>query len=293
MQLYTSPSVSGTSALTLKTARWNGYYSMTPIMIIPIPSQKALMLPAIRYGQKLHTRNLNKGIRGDVIPGEQVPHNLGFVPFRFASWRDSNEDFISESVCEDIAMVSKLIYNNFSYMDEMLAAGTFRMLAYPTVDGNIPEAMAQGGVGPLSIITYQLDSSTQPAFIGNGLADIDPFIKAITFYMAEVLKKVGLSTDETKEFVKSGAAKKIDFQKMRALLISGALMMGKLEEWIFQTAAKWEGKNAPEVKIDYTSSFSDEDLQTEVTMLTELLVIPIKKLNKEITKLLVKKTLGN
>ena len=232
-------------------------------------------------------------IRGEITTSGAVPHDLGEVPFRFVAWRDDNNDFISESVCEDIAMVSKLIYNNLSYMDEMLAAGTFKMLAYPTADGDIPESLKSGGVGALSIIPYPIDSSTQPAFIGHSLTEIDPFIKAIEFYMAEVLKKVGLSTDETKEFVKSGAAKKIDFQKMRALLISGALMMGKTEEWIFKTAAKWQGKTEPSVRCDYTASFSDEDLRTEVTMLTELLVLPIKKLRTEVSKLLVKKLLAN
>ena len=86
---------------------------------------------------------------------------------------------------------------------------------------------------------------------------------------------------------------KIDFQKMRALLQSGALVMGKTEEWICQTAAKWQGLPEQSVKVDYTSSFSNEDLQTEVTMLTELLVHPIKKLNDEVLKLIVKKLLGN
>ena len=233
--------------------------------------------------------------KGAIIPMSQgeIPHNVGYVPFRFISWRDDNNDFISETVCEDIAMVSKLIYNNLSYMDEMLASGTFKMLAYPSKDGDIPESLKAGGVGNLGIIPYDIEASNPPSFIGASLADIDPFIKAIEFYMAEVLKKVGLSTDETKEFVKSGAAKKIDFQKMRALLVTGALMMGKLEEWIFKTAAAWEGKKNLPVKVEYESEYSSEDLRTEVTMLTELLVHPVKSLRVNVLNLLVKKLLAN
>ena len=111
--------------------------------------------------------------------------------------------------------------------------------------------------------------------------------------MAEVLKKVGMSTDETKEFVKSGAAKKVDFQKMRSLLASGGTMMGKLEEWIFRTVAKWEGKDSSDIKVEYTSAYNDEDLRTEITMLTELLVHPIKKLRVNVLNLIVKKLLAN
>ena len=237
-----------------------------------------------------------RGLDGIItsVTDKEIPHNIGYVPVRLASWRDDNNDFVSETICEDMAMVSKLIYNNLSYMDEMLAAGTFKMLAYPSKDGGIPDELKAGGVGNLGIIPYNIESSNPPSFIGASLGDIDPFIKAITFYMTEILKKVGLSTDEQKEFVKSGAAKKIDFQKMRALLISGALMMSKLEEWIFKTAALWEGRPiTSDLKVEYTSAFSDEDLETEVTMLTSLLVLPIKSLQKNATKLIVKKVMGN
>ncbi|MCP4648802.1 MAG: hypothetical protein GY853_01800 [PVC group bacterium] len=233
-----------------------------------------------------------RGERNEVLPGEERYHNLGFVPFRFVSWRDDNSDFIAETVCEDIAMVSKLIYNNMSYMDEMLASGTFKMLAYPTKDGSTPDELSQGGVGPLSILPYDLISHTEPSFIGAELSGIDPFVKAINFYMTEILKKVGLSTDEMKEFVKSGTAKRIDMEKMRALLTSGAMMMSKLEEWMMFTAAKWEGKSV-DGRVDYTSSFSDEDLETEVTLLTGLLVHPVKSLKIEVLSLLVRKLLGN
>jgi len=230
-----------------------------------------------------------------VIPTEKRFHGIGYVPFHFISWRDDNNDFIGETVCEDIAMVCKLIYNNMSYMDEMLASGTFKMLVYPSKDGRPPENLTSGGVGPLSIIPVDIESNFAPSFIGANLTEIDPFIKAIEFYMSEILKKVGLSTDETKEFVKSGVAKKIDFQKMRALLQSGALMMGRAEEWIFKTAAKWENKILSQkvIKSEYTSAFSSEDLQTEITMLNELLMHPIRKLQQETLKLLVKKLLAN
>jgi hypothetical protein len=230
-----------------------------------------------------------------VVPEEPRPHKIGYVPFNFISWRDDNNDFIGETVCEDIAMICKLIYNNMSYMDEMLASGTFKMLVYPSKDGKAPVSLINGGVGPLSIIPVDIDAKFSPGFIGANLTEIDPFINAIEFYMSEVMKKVGLSTDETKEFVKSGVAKEIDFQKMRALLQSGALMMGRAEEWIFRTASRWENRTIKgnAIKSEYTSAFSSKDLQTEVTMLNELLMHPVKRLQQETLKLLVKKQLAN
>ena len=222
----------------------------------------------------------------------EIAHGLGMVPFRFVSWRDDNNDFIGETIFEDIAMITKLIYNSMSYMDEMLASGTFKMLAYPTKSGELPPELTSGGVGPLSVLPYDGTLTNTPEFIGVELDEIDPFIKAMEFYMAEILKKVGLNTDETKEFVKSGAAKKIDFQKMRALLESGAFMMERAEIWMYETASRWIG-GKDTIVSEYTSDFSSEELQNEVSMLTQLLVHPIKSLRESILQVLVKKLLSN
>jgi hypothetical protein len=230
-----------------------------------------------------------------ILAREKRPHNVGYVPFHFISWRDDNNDFIGETVCEDIAMICKLIYNNMSYMDEMLASGTFKMLVYPTKDGRAPDELIDGGIGSLSLLPVDIEARFAPEFIGAQLAEVDPFIKAINFYMTEILKKVGLSTDEMKEFVKSGIAKEIDLQKMQALLQTGALMMGRAEEWIFRTAARWENRNIKtnDIKSEYTAKFSAKDLQTEITMLDNLLLHPIRKLQQETLKLQIKKLLAN
>lgn len=228
----------------------------------------------------------------NILAGPEVPHNIGEVPFRLVSWRDDDGDAIGETIFEDIAYISKLIYNSMSYMDEMLASGTFKMLAYPSEDGTLPKEIVEGGLGPLGGIPFMKDSAHAPDFIGADLQNIDGFIKAINFYMAEVLKKIGASTDETKEFVKSGKAKKVDLEKMQALLISGSQMMSDAENWIYRIAAKWEGKTI-EPKVKYTTDFSNEQLREEIDMLTSLLIHPVKSMRREILKVMNKKLLAN
>lgn len=245
---------------------------------------------------RLWTRNTYRDFTKDediITDHGEVVHGLGRVPFRMDSWRDDNNDFIAETIFEDIAMISKLIYNSMSYMDEMLASGTFKMLSYPTKDGKLPEQITAGGLGPLSAIPYDGTLGQRPEFIGADLANIDSFIKAMEFYMTEILKKVGLSTDETKEFVKSGVAKKIDFQKMRALLVAGAQSMGKAEEWMYETAALWMKKNVGEIESKYTSDYSSEELYSEVNLLTGLMMHPVAILRQNILQVLVKKLLSN
>ncbi len=232
---------------------------------------------------------LKEGQGESIIAGEIVTHNLGIVPFRFINWKDDNSDFIGESVFEDPAMISQLIYNKLSEMDEMIASGSFKALMYPTADGKVPAALLAGGVGALSIIPYQGEYDA-PTFEGAKLEDVEPFLKAMEFYLSEILKKIGMDTDETKDYVKSGLSKKIDFQKVRTLLTTGSISLSRFEEWIFDTAAKWTGKES-NAEVHYTTHYADEDIQIKVDLLNELLVHPFKKLRTTVTSLLVKNLL--
>lgn len=223
--------------------------------------------------------------------GPETPHNIGYVPFRFINWKDDNNDFIAESVFEDPAMISRLIYNKMSEMDEMMAAGSFKVLMYPSTDGTIPSQLISGGIGSLSAIPYNGNLGKAPSFEGASLNDVAPFLKAMEFYISEILKKIGLDTDETKDYVKSGLAKQIDFQKVKTLLVSGSMALEELEKWIFKTAAKWEGSES-KVTVDYVNDYNDEDIRTKFDLTAELLVYPFKSLRKHVTKLQVSNVLS-
>ena len=233
---------------------------------------------------------LNEETGESIKVGEVFAHPIGYVPFKFVNWKDDNNDMIAESVFEDPAMISKLIYNKLSEMDEMIASGSFRVLMYPTKDGKLPANLVAGGIGALSAIPYDGTFSKAPSFDGAKLEDVSPFLKAIEFYISEILKKIGLDTDETKDYVKSGLAKKIDFQKVRTLLVSGSMALEDLERWIFKTAGMWD-KTESKVEIHYTTHYADEDIQTKVDLLSQLLILPFKKLNTAVTGLIVKNLL--
>ena len=70
--------------------------------------------------------------------------------------------------------------------------------------------------------------------------------------------------------------------------------MSRVEEWIFKTAAAWEGNTSDsnEIKSEYNVQYDDEDLQSQVSLLMELMVYPIKSLRKEALNLAVKRVLG-
>ncbi len=225
--------------------------------------------------------------RSEIKASKEYEHGLGMVPFKFISWKDDDSDFIGESDFEDIAMISRLIYNKMSEMDIMLASGAIKVLMYPSKDGKIPSSLVSGGISSLTAIPFDGNLGKAPFFDGTKLEEIEPFLKAIEFYISEILKKIGLDTDETKDYVKSGLSKKIDFQKVRTLLTSGSIALQSLEVWIYSTAAKWTKKDNS-AEIQYYTQYADEDIALKIDLLTQLLSLPFAKLKKSVYSLMVK-----
>ncbi|MDY6969343.1 MAG: hypothetical protein SVR08_11925 [Spirochaetota bacterium] len=228
----------------------------------------------------------------EIVAGQAVEHGLGEVPFKFCMWRDDDDDFISESLSEDLAYIAKANYNNLSYMPEMLSAGTFKMLAYPSASGEIPDELVSGGTGSLTLLPFDGNLSHKPEFIGSELGDVASYLSVLEYFSIEMLKIVGIDTDEAKQYVKSGVAKKLDFQKVKSYLSSGARMLGELETWIFQTVAKWEN-NITNASSSYETDFLSEDIDEKLARWTQLAMLPYKELQKTLHKIMVRSVLSS
>lgn len=227
-----------------------------------------------------------------IIAEETIPHHLGEVPCRFVNWQDTDGDNIAESVMEDPAYLSQSIYNILSLMDEMLYIGTLRVLFYPSTTGELPAAMQVGGIGSLSAIPFDGTIGT-PFFDNAKLDNVEAYLSAMEFYMAEILRKIGMDTDQAKEFVQSGKAKKLDLLKIKTLLLSGAHSMQSLERWICNTALAWEKKSSTEeVEITYNTDYEAADLESQLVSLTRYLYWPFEKLRKMVYKVMAQKGLG-
>jgi hypothetical protein len=111
--------------------------------------------------------------------------------------------------------------------------------------------------------------------------------------MTELLKKIGLDTDEAKTFVKSGIAKKLDFEKVKTLLVAGAAALEQTEKWIFDTALAWEGISDSGIKVRYEKDFLGQDVDEKLTRYAMLLTAPYKSMQKAIYKLMAQVGLSN
>lgn len=223
-------------------------------------------------------------ITGDaIIQGEKYSHPVGKVPFYILSWKDKDEDQLSETPFEDIALIDQAVYNSLSLLDEMITAGTFKLLFFPVIKAtDLPVELKTNGVGSLTVIPFPGDTTTAPFFAGASLEDTASFVSIIEFYLSQLFDKLGMGTDKDKKYVQSGKAKELDFKKAESFLRHGAESLQDCETFIFDTAARWEGKSdlIKKINITYSTDFQDEEIESLMTSITGIIAMGYKSLEK-------------
>lgn len=227
-----------------------------------------------------------------VVELDTVEHNLGEVPFKICNWQDDNNDFVGESYFEDPCWIVKKIYNYMSYQDEMMASGTFKMLSYPSENGELPATLVEGGVGTLSCLPYDGNLPHEPSFIGAELNDMASLLAAITFAYEQLMSYFGMEVEENKNLPQSGTAKELNFEKLKSILNNGAISLEKTEHWIFDIVAKWKGDSS-EYEVNYKKDFLTKDIDAKIKQYMDLkLLPPYERLNKILDKMIVKLSLS-
>ncbi len=227
-----------------------------------------------------------------VVEIDTVEHDLGEVPFKICNWQDDNNDFVGESYFEDPCWIVKKIYNYMSYQDEMMASGTFKMLSYPSENGELPATLVEGGVGTLSCLPYDGNLPHEPSFIGAELNDMASLLAAITFAYEQLMSYFGMEVEENKNLPQSGTAKELNFEKLKSILNNGAISLEKTERWIFDIVAKWKGDSS-EYEVNYKKDFLTKDIDAKIRQYMELkLLAPYERLNKILDKMIVKLSLS-
>lgn len=216
------------------------------------------------------------------------------IPFIFPNWRDVNKDSISDSFFEDIAFLSRQIYNYISYLDESIASSSFKNLFYPIESkDDIPDEIIAGGMSALSVVPFNGTLSSQPFFASPSLNDLVAIIGVIEMFTKEILSKVGLDKDQERNYVQSGIAKKLEFEKCETILRLGAIQMESVEKQIFDFAALWEGGKESNVEIIYNKKFQSEEIEEQLSRLYEMFTLPVKNIKELALNLIVQKTLNS
>jgi hypothetical protein len=176
----------------------------------------------------------------------------------------------------------------------MIVSGTFKCLFYPAedVEQDLPASVVEGGISDLSVIPFNGTLTHRPYFEGAGLSDVVPFLTAIETYLTEILKKIGVESAEEQSIVKTGKARRYDFEKTKAYIVSGIKQCEKTEKTIYKFCKKWEGeKSISKPNVTYYREFLDEDFEYKMQKFINLLSLPYDSLKKAVHKLMVKNSL--
>jgi len=224
---------------------------------------------------------------------EEVKHNLKTVPFVFVNFRDLDDDYITESIFEDITIIDKSFYNLYSCLDEVLAGGSFKTLFFPiTSKKDLPDEVLNSGVGAIPIVTYPAGSSS-PTYQGAGIGETTGFIESLRFLIKEMFIRLGLDTDNERSGVQSGEAKRLEFKKTESILRNIAEQLENIEKKILNFVCLYESIAAPEINIYYDKNYINNDLSDDLANLYQLMNIPVKSLQVKAIKSIAEKTLGD
>lgn len=208
----------------------------------------------------------------NIIPGEIQPHPIGEVPFRLINWRDIDDSGVSDSALEDVALICRWIFNQWTLVDEQLISNTIQCLIMQEQNaGDIPDDIKKTGAFAIPLITYPIGTAA-PAYISPGTGDINNIITAIRTAILEIFRKVGEDIDRDKYYQQSGVAKGKEFEKSESILSAGAKCMESTEEFIFRMAGKWMGVDigGDNVKVEYNKEFQKDNIDIVLKRLKDL-----------------------
>lgn len=229
-----------------------------------------------------------------VVPGEQKVLSIGRIPGVFVDiWTSLSDDSMGSSPAEDIALISKRIYNNMSYMDEMLASGSFKNLFFPIeTSQDLPDEVRKEGIGALTVIPYNGKNPGRPFYDGADIGDVSQFIEVIKLYIREIFRKIGmeLPEDSQRGWNESGKAKNVEFRKTEAILRNAANALENVEIEMFRIAARWEGSDF-DGEITYNKKFDEDMLDDALTRLYQAFSMPFDTVKRAAARRIVNKTL--
>lgn len=186
---------------------------------------------------------------------EQSTHDLGIcpiVPLCFGN------DILGDTMCYEVANISKRIYNARSELDEILRGQTFSILAYHIPQGeNTPTELK------VSVDNALLYSGNEPKFISPSQDSASSYfthIEKLENIINEVsLNPVNLSTksDDT------GIALKYKFENLNGKLGAMSNILEDFEKRVFEIAFMLLGSEY-DFSISYPNDFQISDLNSDI-----------------------------
>ncbi|MGE9900501.1 hypothetical protein [Mitsuokella multacida] len=222
---------------------------------------------------------------GDDLAAAQGSYNLGRVPvIPLFSRLLEQKTMLPNPDMMPIAAVAKAIYNNCSWLGEILRNQTFPLLTIPSLDAK------EMTIGNNNALGYSPDSSHQPDFIAPPSDPASILQAQIASLIQEMYRMASLSFMQSSSSAEkvSGVARQWEFERTNQQLANFARSISKAEEAVMNVFARYLNTD-----IDYTVTYPDDfgitDVESELKQAQEVLdlgltdVLRIDVLKKVIT----------
>lgn len=202
---------------------------------------------------------------GDRVVREGV-HRFGRCPVLAFTERNKFPCF---GTFEQIARLSRRIYNAQSELDEILRAQTFSLLTYqvpPEAAATFDAAKVAAVIGTHNMLTHQGDA---PAFIAPDSGPADTYMKRIA-ELEGAIRRIGLDIeDSAAQTLESGVAKQIRFQALNSELSKFATRMQDFERQVWDLFAK-AVNTENRVSVNWATDYTLADTLGELDKLTAM-----------------------
>lgn len=203
-----------------------------------------------------------------VLEGERVlregAHNCGCCPVLAFTERDKFPCF---GTFEQIAKLSRRVYNAHSELDEILRSQTFSLLTYQIpaeAAASFDAAKVAAVIGTHNMLTHVGDT---PAFIAPDSGPAETYMKRIAGLEAAI-RRIGLEIeDSAAQTAESGIAKAIRFQALNSALSSFSTRMQDFERQVWDVVSRLV-KQENRVEVSWPTDFTMADIVAELDKLT-------------------------
>lgn len=192
---------------------------------------------------------------------ETVPNELGRVPAVCVYAQRGNIRGIGISAIGDIADMSKMIYEEYSEIEQII-----RLTNHPTLVKTV-DTEASAGAGSIVQMPQGMDPGLKPYLIQPDGASIEAVLQSIQNKVDAIDRMAclgGIRSIESRRL--SGIGLQTEFQMLNAKLADFAMNLEHAEEQIWRCWAMYQGK-VWDGEIVYPRSFSIQDKANDIAML--------------------------
>lgn len=210
-------------------------------------------------------------------------HKLGVVPVILADNFISDEEYVAQSLIDDIAYLDRAVANYLSNLDAIIQDQTFSQLAMPAQNVLPGEDSYNKLVemGTNRIFLYDGEGGAQPFYLSPDPKQAGMLLAVINKIINEIYHTVGLAGERTKQDNamgidnSSGVAKAYDFERVNALLAAKADSLEVIENKLVHLVALWNGeeKQVKEDFVTYPDNFDTRGLYDEFDIAARLMLI--------------------